>query len=121
MTKPAVHLPEDIRRRIIEHCEAELPNEACGLLAVSDGEVVTVYPTRNADRSPTSYTVDPADHIGALLDAESKGWELGGVYHSHPNGPAELSDIDRAKALEPEWIHVVVGFGGGEPEVRIFD
>jgi proteasome lid subunit RPN8/RPN11 len=117
MTKPVVHLPDDIRRRIIDHCLAQLPNEGCGLLAVDRDRVVEVYPTSNADSSPTSYTIPPQEHYDALTDAESRGWRIGGVFHSHPNGPAEMSSVDLERALEPEWVYVVIGLGGVEPVV----
>lgn len=119
MTRPAVHLPEHCRQQIIDHCLAELPNEGCGLLAVDAGSVVAVYPTTNADASPVSYTVPPEEHYAALIDAESRGWELGGVFHSHPRGPAQLSGVDKARALEPDWVYVVVGLGGSEPVVAV--
>lgn len=104
---------------MIDHCLAELPNEGCGLLAVDGDRVVAVYPTANADQSPTSYTIPPQEHHDALVDAESRGWELGGVFHSHPIGPAEMSSVDREKALEPDWVYVVVGLRGAEPDVAV--
>lgn len=117
MTRPVVRLADDLRRRIIEHCLAELPNEGCGLLALDGNDVVAIYPTSNQDRSPVSYTVPPEEHYAALVDAESRGWQLGGVFHSHPNGPAELSPVDLDRALEPEWVYLVVGLAG-DPELR---
>lgn len=119
MTRPAASLPDDLRRQIVDHCIAELPNEGCGLLAVDQGQVVRVYPTRNEDASPHSYTIPPQEHYDALVDAEGNGWEIGGVFHSHPHGPAEMSSVDRAKALDPEWLHVVVGMGADTPEVTL--
>lgn len=120
MTKPVVHLPDHLRRQIIDHCLAELPNEACGLLAVSQGQVVAVYPTSNVDASPTSYTVSPKDHYTALTEAESRGWDIGGVYHSHPNGSATMSATDLERALEPDWLYVVVGMAGSGPELGVW-
>lgn len=120
MTTAAVHLPERLRRRIIDHCISELPNEGCGLLAMSGDEIVDVYPTSNEDQSPRSYTVPPGEHFAALTDAEARGWRLGGVFHSHPSGPAQMSDEDRDKALEPSWVYLVVGLAGAEPEIGIF-
>ncbi|MGD2101223.1 MAG: M67 family metallopeptidase, partial [Acidimicrobiia bacterium] len=114
MTRPAASLPEDLRRQIVEHCQSELPNEGCGLLAMDGDEVVALYPTANADRSPTSYTIPPQEHFDALVDAESRGWRIGGVFHSHPNGPAEMSSVDLERALDPKWVYVVVGLAGGE-------
>lgn len=82
-------------------------------------EIVTVYPTSNADDSPSSYTVPPQEHYQALIDAESKGWRIGGVFHSHPDGPAEMSTTDEARALEPDWVYLVVGLAGPTPEIGI--
>lgn len=96
----------------------ELPNEACGLLAFDGDDVMKVYPTTNADASPTSYTVPPDEHYRALVDAEANGWEIGGVFHSHPSGPPTLSDVDRERALDPGWWHLVVGMAGGEPRLE---
>jgi proteasome lid subunit RPN8/RPN11 len=104
---------------MIEHCVAALPNEGCGLLAVSDGVVMKVYPTANEDASPTSYTIPPQEHFGALTDAEAHGWEIGGVFHSHPGGPAVMSATDLEKAIEPDWIYVVVGLDNDEPVLTV--
>jgi proteasome lid subunit RPN8/RPN11 len=117
MTKPVVHLPEVLAERILTHCLASLPNEGCGLFAMDGDRLVQVYPTSNAADSPVSYTVPPAEHYAALEDAESSGWRLGGVFHSHPFGSAELSMIDLQAAIEPEWIYLVVGMRG-QPEIR---
>jgi len=120
MTPAAVHLSDDLRRQIIDHCLAGLPAEACGLLAMEGDTVTFVYPTDNADASPHSYTVPPAAHYRALVDAEANGWRLGGVFHSHPGGPARMSSIDLERALDPEWVYVVVGLGGDVPELGMF-
>lgn len=78
-----------------------------------------VYPCRNADASPVAYTIEPADHHAALVDAESHGWKLGGVFHSHPKGKATMSATDLDKANEPDWLYVVVGLGGPLPELTV--
>lgn len=119
MTTPAVHLPDDLRHEIIEHCRRELPNEGCGLLAVNDGEVVAVYPTSNQDASPTAYTIPPEEHYRVLVDVESRGWTIGGVFHSHPEAPAVFSQTDLDQALEPNWLYVVVGLAGESPELSV--
>jgi proteasome lid subunit RPN8/RPN11 len=113
-----VFLPDDLRRQIVDHCLSALPNEGCGLLALDGDRVVGIYPTGNDDASPQSYTIPPQEHYEALVDAESKGWEIGGVFHSHPGGPAEMSPVDLARALDRDWIYVVVGLSGNVPEVR---
>ncbi|HUG31631.1 MAG TPA: M67 family metallopeptidase [Acidimicrobiia bacterium] len=111
MTERVV-LPEELRREIVDHCIASLPDEGCGLLALDGERVMKVYPTGNDDGSPWSYTIPPQDHYDAVVDAESNGWEIQGAFHSHPSGPAQMSPTDLERALRPGWVYVVVGLGG---------
>jgi proteasome lid subunit RPN8/RPN11 len=113
-------LPAEMADRILEHSRAELPNEACGLLAGDDSGVRRLYCVRNADASPTSYTIDPSGHFAALQDAEENGWELIGAFHSHVDGPAYPSPTDVAGAAEPGWTWLVVGPITGTPEIRAY-
>ncbi len=122
-----MRLPEGVSEAVIRHAESCLPDECCGLLAVDAvGRIRFAYPLTNADPSPTTFTIAPEEHFAALRHAERLGWEIGGVFHSHPDGPAELSEVDLSQPHEPDWIHLVVGFvprqevkgwwvGGGKP------
>jgi proteasome lid subunit RPN8/RPN11 len=102
---------------MVEHCVDGLPNEACGMLALDRDRIVKVYPTHNADASPVSYTVPPQEHFDALSDAEANGWWLGGVFHSHPNGPARMSETDLARVSDRKWVYLVITLTGKEPEL----
>lgn len=93
---------------------AAFPQEGCGLFASDGDEVVAVYPTGNDAESPENgFTVPPREHYEALADAESRGWEIGGVFHSHPRGTARPSMVDVMSALDPDWVYLVVGMRGG--------
>lgn len=107
-----VVLPEPIRVAILTHAENNLPDECCGLIAIEEGAVRFAYPLTNTNPSPVSFTVDPLEHFGAMRHAENQGWEISGVFHSHPDGEAAPSPTDVAMAWEPDWIHLIVG--GGE-------
>ncbi len=107
MTTRAVRLSSDLLAEIKSHCRAALPDEACGLLAMDGVDVVRVYPAENIEPSPTSYRLDPTAHYRALSDAEANGWTLGGVFHSHPNGPAAMSQTDLKRAIDDQWIYLV--------------
>jgi proteasome lid subunit RPN8/RPN11 len=112
-------VPAAIATIIIEHAADVAPEECCGLLAVDDaGAVVWAYPVVNVDRSPVRYTVDPDGHFAALRVAESEGWSLGGVYHSHPRSAAVPSRSDVAGALDADWVHLIVSLAGAAPELR---
>lgn len=114
-----VELSDEHLRRIVDHCRRALPNEGCGLLALDGDRVMAVYPTANDDSSPVSYTIPPQEHYDAVIDAESNGWEIRGAFHSHPDGPARMSETDLERALRPGWLYLVVGLGE-PPEMSIW-
>ena len=112
-----LRLPDQIRQAILGHASNCAPDECCGLLASdSDGAVRFAYPLTNVNPSPVTYTIDPDEHFGALGHAETMGWKIIGVFHSHPHGPAEPSLMDVQGALDPEWVYLIAG----EDEVRGF-
>ncbi|HLE39032.1 MAG TPA: M67 family metallopeptidase [Acidimicrobiia bacterium] len=114
-----VRLPRDVQEAVIAHSVAALPEEACGLLAVdAGGEVRVAYCLGNVERSSTRFTVDPDGHFAALCHAEGNGWQIGGAFHSHPRSAAAPSRTDVAGALDPDWVYLIVGLGGGTSEVR---
>ena len=113
-----LRLPDQIRWAILAHAENCAPDECCGLFAMdSCGRIRFAYPLTNADPSPVSYTIDPDEHFQAMRHAESMGWEIAGVFHSHPGGTATPSMIDVQSALEPNWLYLVAAPGG---EIRGF-
>lgn len=108
---------------IVAHALDDIPDEACGLLAAdpaSDGDVRAVYKCRNAARSGRVYTVEPVDHLKADRDAESKGLEIVGVYHSHTHTEAYPSPTDIAQAPDPGWHYVIVSLRELDPVMRSF-
>lgn len=124
---PVLRLTEAQHRQIVAHCYAGLPDEACGLLAgpVDDrdepiGVVSVVYPCTNADASARAYTVDSRDLIKAMRDAESRGEQLIGVFHSHTHTVAYPSPTDVEQAMEPGWIYAIVSLRDGDPALRAY-
>ncbi len=103
-------LPTQVMEAIVAHATWCAPEEACGLLAMDgDHNVRMAYATTNTDRSPYRFTVDPGEHMGALLHAERNGWHIGGSFHSHPAAPPVPSERDIAGALDPDWLYVIAG------------
>jgi proteasome lid subunit RPN8/RPN11 len=124
---PTLQLSLAQYRSIVAHCYDGLPDEACGLLAgpmtgdnEPTGAVSAVYPCANADASARTYTVDSRDLLRAMRDAESRGDELVGVWHSHTHTDAYPSDTDVRQALEPGWIYVLVSLKHGDPAMRAY-
>jgi len=118
-----LRLGPEVHDTMIAHVLDGLPLEACGLLAVEaddDALVVGVYPCRNAAESAKLYEVHPLDHLRADRDAEDRGWEIAGVYHSHTHTDAYPSPTDVRQAPDPGWHYVVVSLREAEPMVRSY-
>ena len=64
-------IPAAVRSALVEHAEAERPNEACGLIALRDGRAERYLPGRNAAASPYRFEleVDPEANRLALRQA----------------------------------------------------
>lgn len=108
-------------QEIVAHVQAERPNEACGLLGGVGGIVQRVYPGENILHSPVEYQMDPEQQVRVMLEIESAGWELSGIYHSHPGGPPVPSPTDVARAYYPDSIYLILApETGGEWRGRAF-
>jgi proteasome lid subunit RPN8/RPN11 len=118
-----LELPRALYDDVVALAVETYPYEACGLLAGApdaEGVVSHFYRCRNAAESARVYTVDPKDHLRAELDAESQGWEIIGVVHSHTHTPAYPSPTDVAQAPDPAWHYAIVSLQHEEPSLRSF-
>jgi [CysO sulfur-carrier protein]-S-L-cysteine hydrolase len=85
-----VVIPAEVRSALVEHAEAELPNEACGLLVLRDGVAERFVPGRNRAASPYRFELEVDPETWFL---EDEGYELA-VFHSHPASPPRPSRTD---------------------------
>jgi proteasome lid subunit RPN8/RPN11 len=88
------------------------PEEACGLLLGHGSSIEQILPARNIHPTPgTHFEIDPQVLVDAHRAARSGGPEVLGYYHSHPDGPAEPSAIDRAMASGDGRVWAIVARG----------
>src|SRR5438477_13175457 len=106
-------IPEDILRSIYAHGEAAYPNEGAGLLlgqaAESGKTVVEILPLSNeweAGEQYHRYMITPQDMLRGENEAAKRGLDVIGIFHSHPDHPAEPSAMDRDWALP--WFSYVI-------------
>ena len=95
-----LRLSAEIAGEMISHSLEGRPNEACGILAASDGEIVKVFKMTNASASPLRYSLDPKEQFDAYRALDENSWELGGVFHSHTRTEAYPSPTDVKRASE---------------------
>jgi len=94
--------------KIVEHCEREYPNEACGILSGCGNKVDTVYSLSSENPSPAFYRIDSKEHFRVIREMREKGKELLGSYHSHTGSSAYPSPTDVKLAYYPEAVYVIV-------------
>ena len=83
-------IPAEVRSALVEHAEAELPNEACGLISLRDGVAERFFPGRNRAASPYRFDLEIDPEVWFL---EDEGYDLA-VFHSHPSSPPHPSRTD---------------------------
>ena len=111
---------------MLAHALDGLPLEACGLFAgIPDedgagGTVHRFYPCANEAASSKVYTVGGLDILRSERDAESNGWEVLGVMHSHTHTDAYPSPTDVAQAPDPGWHYVIVSLRDELPSLRSY-
>jgi [CysO sulfur-carrier protein]-S-L-cysteine hydrolase len=93
---------------ILEHCDREYPNEACGILAGRGSKVEKVYLLTSENPSPTFYQIDSQEQFRVLREMQEEERELVGIYHSHPSGRPYPSSTDVELAFYPEAVYVIV-------------
>jgi len=106
-------VPPDMLRAIQAHGETAYPNEGAGLLlgrAVDGGKaVVEILPLANewqAEEQYHRYLITAQDMLRGENEAERRGLDVIGIFHSHPDHVAEPSTMDRDWAMP--WYSYII-------------
>ncbi len=87
--------------KMLKEAKSAYPFECCGLLvgnsSSSRREVCEIYPVenKNKERAQDRYEIDSKRFDEVDQEAAKKGHSIIGIYHSHPDHPAEPSDFDK--------------------------
>ncbi|MFA9487148.1 MULTISPECIES: C40 family peptidase [unclassified Moraxella] len=104
-----MRLTKTLKDQIHAHAKDDYPNECCGLIvqSVADGTVDYVRLPNVAKDPLNHFEIDPQDYA----DFEYSFGILA-IVHSHPNGTAEPSEIDRIQMTMhgKDWVICGCGF-----------
>ena len=117
----AIRIPQRVARIIVDDARAQVPNEACGLIAGDGKTILSAIPLSNAASSKrSSFSFEPDEQLGALkrLDAENLVWM--GVYHSHPNSAAIPSTADIEGTSDHGLLQLIVSLKKSKPELQLW-
>lgn len=104
--------------------EHSYPNEGAGLLlGYLNGDVFTIEDVvtleNNWEQGEQSnrFRLNEQDYLKATLKAASRGLDVIGVFHSHPNHPAQPSQWDLAWATWPNFSYLITRVNRGKAAV----
>ena len=110
--------------KMLAHCRAGLPDEACGLIGgVREGdvkEIKEVYLLTNIDESNEHFSMDPREQLAAVKDMRARGYELLGNFHSHPESPSRPSEEDKRLAYDSSVDYMILSLMEEEPVLNAF-
>jgi proteasome lid subunit RPN8/RPN11 len=107
-----------------QHGEETYPHECCGVLLGSvedDGTRVVASVVRagntRTDSPQNRYHIDPKELIRIQREGRSRGEDIIGFYHSHPDHPAQWSQTDLAEAHWFGCSYVITRVVQGEADI----
>ena len=116
-----IELPPEIHRDIGLHGGETYPHECCGAMlgrAEADRKVVTeivrIDNARTDERARRRFLITDQDYLRVEREAATRGLDLLGFYHSHPDHPARPSQYDLDHAF-PWFSYVIVAVAEGQP------
>ena len=83
-------IPAEVRSALVDHAQAEKPNEACGVVLLRDGVAERYVAGKNVAASPYRFELEADPEVWFL---EDEGYELA-VFHSNLSSPARPSRTD---------------------------
>lgn len=122
-THRSVTLTQAVVDAMLAHVQAGYPNEACGVLAGQDGQVVKNYPATNAAEQPDDFSIiGPPEMLRISDEIDQNDWTFFAYYHSHPQSQAYPSrrDIDYARYWPGTYYIIFSLRDRAHPELRIF-
>lgn len=113
-----VHLPETIRQQINRHAEKDYPYECCGFMLGyirDDVRHITELRIQDNERENSKenrFLISPEAFRDAERYATNQDLDMLGVYHSHPDHPADPSEFDRTHAW-PWYTYIIISVNDG--------
>lgn len=113
-----MRFPASVAEAMEAHARRGFPFEVCGILVGTDGACADAIAVENRETETprVRYQIAPEDLLRVQRESRTRGLEILGYYHSHPDHPARPSETDRriaAEGLSDGLCYVVVGVQGG--------
>lgn len=117
----SLNLETKILESLKNHAEDDYPNECCGFLFGEEGGARRITISQRTENKSEGdqrrrFQIDPKAYREAEQFALKNELDFLGIYHSHPDHPAEPSEHDRAVAM-PFFSYIIISVLEGETDV----
>lgn len=113
-------IPKALLESIHQHGERAYPEEGAGfLLGTQDAdtrqvkELIPLSNSREDDARHNRYLLTAKDMLYGETEAQKRGLDVVGVFHSHPDHPNQPSEFDREWAL-PWFSYLITSVANGQ-------
>jgi proteasome lid subunit RPN8/RPN11 len=110
--------------KMVAHAKANLPEEACGLIAGHDEDGVRViekvYLIENVDHTNEHFTITPKAQLEAIKNMRQNGLKPLGNWHSHPESPSRSLQEDIRLAYDSSASYLILSLMNEEPVLHSF-
>lgn len=120
-TPDSLVLAPALRQNIESHMTAEVPREACGLVAGEAPNIaVRVLRAVNEAREIDRYGIGPEQQVRLFNEIWRRREKLVAIYHSHVGFGPEPIPIDRLGAYYPEALYLIGSVIGHEVTLHAY-
>jgi proteasome lid subunit RPN8/RPN11 len=103
--------------------EEGYPYEICGFMLgnidyqnnIREVKEIFQVENQNKERANDRFEISPKDYLKVENYAESKGLQIVGIYHTHPDHPDRPSKTDLAFA-QPDMSYIIMSVNNGKAE-----
>ncbi|MBM3904167.1 MAG: M67 family metallopeptidase [Thaumarchaeota archaeon] len=92
-------LSQSQKQILIDHAKKCSPVESCALLFGKEefnvSTVKEIFLTENTKNSPVNFNISNEELLRGYQEAERKGLDIIGIFHSHPHSEASPSSTDK--------------------------
>lgn len=116
----SLHITQEVLTQIHQHGQSAYPEEGAGLLLGSTAkesrvveDILPLTNTREDSARHNRYLISARDMLEGELEADERGLEIVGVFHSHPDHPNQPSEFDREWAM-PWFSYIITSIQDGK-------
>jgi proteasome lid subunit RPN8/RPN11 len=117
-TADFIIIPSYIFDEMIAYSKECYPNEACGILAGKDNEVLNIYKMKNIENSPVTYMLDSKEQFKVMKEIRQNNLSMLAIFHSHPSSAAFPSQRDIELAFYEDVVYIIISLMGNEAVVK---